>query len=126
MPNFKNITREELKKKIDSGHDFILLDVLGENSYKNAHLPGAEMVDAHKGRDEFLSDVESIVGDKSKELVVYCGSFSCQLSPKAASILSSAGYQNVYDFEGGLKDWAKGGYSLEGEKVEEIGDKLRE
>lgn len=125
MPNFKEITKEELKEKMDSGDDFVLIDVLGEQSYKNIHLPGAEMADAHKDKKDFLSDVESLVDDKSKDVIVYCASFSCQLSPKAAGILSEAGYENVYDYEGGLKDWAQGDYSFEGEKADEISSKLK-
>lgn len=125
MPNFKEITKEELKKKMDSEDDFVLLDVLGEDSYKNIHLPGSKVVDAHQEKEDFLNDVEEIVSDKSQEVVVYCASFSCQLSPKAAKMLSESGYENVYDFEGGLKDWAKGGYSFEGKKAAEIGEKLK-
>lgn len=125
MPNFKEITKEELKEKMDSGDDFVLLDVLGEDSYKNIHLPGAKLVSAHQEKEEFLKGVEEIVDGKSQEVVVYCASFSCQLSPKAAKMLSESGYENVYDFEGGLKDWAKGGYSFEGEKADDIGEKLK-
>lgn len=125
MPSFKEITKEDLKEKMDSGDDFALLDVLGEDSYKNIHLPEAEMVDAHQEKEAFLKDVEDIVSNKSQEVIVYCASFSCQLSPKAAKMLSESGYKNIYDFEGGLKDWAKGGYDFEGEKADEIGGKLK-
>jgi hypothetical protein len=37
----KTITREELKAKMDRGDDFVLLEVLGEASYRRAHVPGA-------------------------------------------------------------------------------------
>lgn len=126
MPNFKEITKEELKEKMDSGDNFVLLDVLGEDSYKNIYLPDAKVADAHQEKEDFLDDVEELVENKSQEVIVYCASFSCQLSPKAAGILAESGYDNIYDFEGGLKDWAKGGYDFEGEKAEEISKKLKE
>ena len=37
----KTITREELKAKMDRGDDFVLLEALGEASYRRGHLPGA-------------------------------------------------------------------------------------
>ena len=35
----KTITREELKAKMDRGDDFVLLEALGEASYRRGHLP---------------------------------------------------------------------------------------
>jgi rhodanese-related sulfurtransferase len=37
----KTIGREGLKEKIDRGDEFVLLEVLSEASYDQAHLPGA-------------------------------------------------------------------------------------
>ncbi len=37
----ETITREELKEKIDRGDDFVLVDTLGEDYYRQSHLPGA-------------------------------------------------------------------------------------
>ena len=37
----KTITREQLEEKMDRGEDFILLDTLGEEYYRQSHLPGA-------------------------------------------------------------------------------------
>ena len=108
------ITKEALKKKIDERSDFILIDTLGEASYKRRHLPGAISVDAHQ--DDFIERIKEIVPDKDKEIIVYCSSFSCQLSPAAARKLHDAGYTNVVDYEGGLGDWEDAGYLLEGEE----------
>ncbi|MDA2936038.1 rhodanese-like domain-containing protein [Patescibacteria group bacterium AH-259-L05] len=111
MKDFKEITREELKQKIDRKEDFILIDTLGEESYAKRHLPGTLCIDAHK--DDFVEQVEKQILDKNKEVIVYCASFSCQLSPYVAKKLVEAGYTNVKDFEGGLKDWEEAGYSFE-------------
>ncbi len=37
----KEITREELKAKMDRGNDFVLLEVLSRRHYESTHLPGA-------------------------------------------------------------------------------------
>ena len=34
----KTLTREELKAKMDRGDDFVLLEALGEASYRRGHL----------------------------------------------------------------------------------------
>jgi len=111
MEKYFTITREALKKKIEQGSDFVLIDVLGEASYEQRHLPGAISIDAHN--EDFVEQVQKRVPDKDKEVVVYCSSFSCQLSPEAARKLAEAGYTNVVDFEGGLADWEEAGYPFE-------------
>jgi len=123
MGKFKEIAREELKEKMDKNEDFVLIDVLGEASYNRAHLPGAISIDAHK--ENFVEEAEKQVPNKDQEIAVYCASFSCQLSPMAAGKLTDAGYTNVLDFKGGLKDWAEGGYSFEGEEAEKIAEHLK-
>ena len=124
MPEkFKEITREELKEKMDKNEDFVLIDVLGETSYKRIHLPQAISIDAHQ--ENFVEEVEKRISDKNKEVIVYCASFSCPLSPAAAHKLADASYTNVLDFNGGLKDWAEGSYPFEGEEAEEVAKHLR-
>lgn len=115
MKDFKAITREELKRWIDEEKDFVLVDVLSEASYNAKHLPGA--VHAAVREPDFHEKVDKLAPDMEKPVVVYCGSFTCQLSPLAAHKLSQMGYTEVYDFEGGLADWQEAGYPLEGESA---------
>lgn len=63
----KTIDREELEQKIERGDDFLLLEVLGQASYEQGHLPGAVR---YEGREQ----VEGLVPDKSAEIVAYCSS----------------------------------------------------
>jgi len=65
----KTLDREELKKKMDRGDDFLLLEVLGEASFNREHLPGAVR---YEGRDQ----VEALAPDRSAEIVAYCSSFT--------------------------------------------------
>ena len=113
MENYKEIIREELKKWIDDKKDFVLIDVLSQGSYEGRHLPNAK--NASVSETDFFEKVEKLVSNKGTTVVVYCSSFTCQLSPRAASKLVEAGYTNVYDFKGGLADWQDAGYSFEGE-----------
>ncbi len=117
MENFKTITREELKKWMDEKKEFVLIDVLAPASYDGRHLPNAK--NAFVKESDFLEKVEEIVPNKDNVVVVYCASFTCQLSPRAARMLADAGYTNVYDFKGGLADWQDAGYPFEGDVAEE-------
>ncbi|MEX2515157.1 MAG: rhodanese-like domain-containing protein [Candidatus Paceibacterota bacterium] len=118
MENFDTITHEDLKAKFDGDEDFVLIDVLAPMSYQRAHLPGAINIDVHE--DDFVEKVEAEIADKSQEIIVYCASFECGASPTAAGKLADAGYENVIDYEGGLKDWAENGHDLEGEDAETV------
>ena len=65
----KTITREELKDKMDRGDDFVLLEALGEKSYRRAHLPGAI-----RFQDTGLAP--ALLPDRSAEIVAYCSNFN--------------------------------------------------
>ena len=69
MEGLKTITREELKAKMDRGDDFVLLEVLGEESYRRAHLPGAvRLQDTSLARD--------VIPDKYAFVVAYCSNYN--------------------------------------------------
>jgi hypothetical protein len=65
----KTITREELKAKMDRGDDFVLLEVLGEASYRRGHLPGAIRLQDTGAAAEVVPDREAFV-------VAYCSNFN--------------------------------------------------
>lgn len=62
------ISRDELREKIERGHDFLLFEVLGEPYYRRHHLPGARLMPP--------ADVESTIAAvspaKDAEIVLYC------------------------------------------------------
>lgn len=64
------ITREDLKRKIDGGEYFRLVETLGEEKYRNAHLPGA--INLPPDRIGEMAPV--ILPDPDEEIVVYCAS----------------------------------------------------
>ncbi|MBI2042720.1 MAG: rhodanese-like domain-containing protein [Candidatus Nealsonbacteria bacterium] len=109
----KVITTGELKKKIDQGGDFYLVDVLLVNSYQARHIPGAKNVPNEPG---FLREFEKKIGaPKDAEIIVYCSSEHCMASAEAANILEEAGYTNVTHYKDGLAGWQNAGYKFEGE-----------
>ena len=57
-----------------------------------------------------LSQLEARMGElePGKEVVVYCASYDCDASRKAAALLEANGY-NVHAYEGGIREWTEAG-----------------
>jgi rhodanese-related sulfurtransferase len=63
----RNISREELKEKMDRGEEFFLVDTLEEPYYRHSHLPGAINIPL-----EEIERAPEAIPDKGAEIVVYC------------------------------------------------------
>lgn len=108
----RRITRDELKDRLESGHPITLIEALPEKYWQTAHLPGALQMDYTEVRDR----AHSVLPDKDAEIVVYCASRECQNSSKAASMLESLGYSEVYEYEEGKEHWMQAGLPVESEE----------
>ena len=56
-----------------------------------------------------VAEVAEVASSKTKPVVVSCASEDCHSSTQAAKKLDEAGFNDVYDFEGGAKAWQKSG-----------------
>lgn len=65
----EDISREQLKEKMDRGEDFTLVETLDEEHYELAHLPGA--INLPPGE---FNRAQELIPDKKSEVVVYCAS----------------------------------------------------
>lgn len=81
-----------------------VVEVLPEQSFRKAHLPGAINVPFD---DAFNDRIQSAVPDKNASVIVYCADSDCQLSPQAAEHLDRLGYTKVFDYKAGKADWEK-------------------
>ncbi|MFZ0294501.1 MAG: rhodanese-like domain-containing protein [Candidatus Sulfotelmatobacter sp.] len=97
---------EEVKKKIDKGEKFQLVDVREESEFAKDHLPGA----IHLGKGIIERDIESRIPDVNAEIVLYCGGGF--RSAMAADNLQKMGYKNVISMDGGIREWREKGYPL--------------
>ena len=96
----------EVKKRMDRGDKFLLVDVREESEYAKDHLPGA----VHMGKGVIERDVETRVPDLNTEMILYCGGgFRSAL---AADNLQKMGYTNVISMDGGIREWREKGYPL--------------
>ena len=64
-----NISRPDLKDKMDRGEEFFLVEALEERFYRHSHLPGAINLPP-----KALERAEELLPDKGAEIIVYCSS----------------------------------------------------
>ncbi|HSH50833.1 MAG TPA: rhodanese-like domain-containing protein [Bacteroidales bacterium] len=103
----KTINRDELKEKLDH-NEVKLVEVLDKEAYNKEHIKGAMNIPLERigteAKDRFAKD---------DQIVVYCSNFDCSASPTAAKKLDGLGFKNVYDYQGGKKDWKDAGLPME-------------
>ncbi len=93
----------DVKRRMDGGQKFTLVDVREDNEWAQGHVPGA----VHLGRGIIERDIEARVPDTSAKLVLYCGGgFRSAL---VAENLQKMGYTNVESMDGGWKGWVSAG-----------------
>src|SRR4029077_5513959 len=93
----------DVKKRMDAGEKFLLVDVREDNEWANGHWPGA----VHLGRGVIERDIEDQVPQTGTKMILYWGGgFPSAL---VAENLQNMGYRNVESMDGGWKGWLGAG-----------------
>ena len=97
----------EISERMKNCNDsFILIDVREDREWNDGHLPNA----VHIGKGVIERDLEKTIGNKSVELVLYCGGgFRSAL---AADNVQKMGYENVWSMDGGFRGWKEAGLEI--------------
>jgi rhodanese-related sulfurtransferase len=106
------IDRESLKRSLDKGTEFTIINVLPEKDYDKEHI--RESINIPFNDRDFEKQVEQTVGSKETPIVVYCYNSTCPASKNAAEKLEEAGFTHVLAYEGGIKEWKDADYPVEG------------
>jgi len=97
---------DTVKKQMDRGEKFLLIDVREESEFAKDHLPGA----IHLGKGIIERDIEARVPELNTPMILYCGGgFRSAL---AADNLQKMGYTNVISMDGGIREWREKNYPL--------------
>ena len=105
-PYVKELNVENVKQMIDSGDDIQLIDVREDYEWQHGSLPNA----VHLSKGVIERDIESLITDKQKSLVLYCsGGFRSIIS---AYNIQKMGYTNVTSMAGGLRNWMSASYPI--------------
>ena len=98
---YHKISQAEAKAIMDSGDDYILLDVRTQNEYDNERIAGAILIPV----DEIKERAADELPDAGALIMVYCR--SGMRSKTASEILVESGYTNIHDI-GGISTWPYG------------------
>ena len=102
----KEVDYKDVKRRMDSGEKFILVDTREDLEWAKGHLPGA----IHMGKGVIERDIEGKIPDHNALVVLYCGGgFRSAL---AADNLQKMGYTNVVSMDGGWRGWNESGYPV--------------
>lgn len=98
---YQLISKQALKDLIASKESFVLLDVRGEDEWKEGHIDGSVLMPHW-----FVAmKINDVVPTKETKIVTYC--LSGGRSSVAAKILSDLGYSDVWNLEGGYSEYIK-------------------
>jgi molybdopterin/thiamine biosynthesis adenylyltransferase/rhodanese-related sulfurtransferase len=92
------INPPELREKIDTNKNILLIDVREPHELEISHIKGALMIPF----GQLVNKIREI--DPNKEIIVFCRTGS--RSKKALEILKSFGYKNIKNLNGGINAWA--------------------
>lgn len=104
------ITLERLLEMKENEEQFQLVEVLSPSEYQEWHIPDAINIPGDQIKEKASEHL-----DKNDIVVVYCASYTCHASTKAARALMELGYNNVLDFKAGKKIWHREGLERAGE-----------
>ena len=95
-----DLSPKEFKAKM-SAPNTIVLDVRTQAEIAEGKIPGAFDLDIRN--PEFKAEVDKL--DKAKTYLIYCKSGG--RSGRACSIFKDAGFEKIYNLEGGYDGWKK-------------------
>src|SRR5690606_28306364 len=93
------ITAGELKRMIDDGEDFQLVDVREKNEYEIVSIPGSVLIP----KGEFLNGEAFAKLPQDKKIVLHCKSGG--RSAEALAALKGAGFSDAVHVGGGVLAW---------------------
>ena len=100
---FGDISIEDLQKAI-LAKKVAIIDVNGQRSFQNGHIPGAINFSLQKQALKQL-----LPSNKNTLIVAYCGGPSCRAYLRGAKAAAELGYNNVRHLSAGISGWKKSG-----------------
>ena len=97
----KNITVEELKKRIDAGEQLHIIDVREPWEYTEFNI-GGKLIPLGKITGMQTEELDDL---KDEELIIHCKAGS--RSAQACMVLEQLGFTNVVNVTGGMMAWQK-------------------
>ncbi len=100
-PGVKELTLDQAREHLAKNPDAVLMDVREDLEWQQAHAEQA----VHLGKGILERDLEKIIPDPNREIIMYCG--GGYRSILTAAVAKKMGYRNVYSLSGGYKALVK-------------------
>lgn len=98
---FKTIDAQTLHQLIQSQTPMVLVDARGDKYFDGVLIETAQRLPSD-ATDEIIAQA---LPNKDQQIVVYCAGEGCPASEILANRLVGAGYTQVYDYHGGMREW---------------------
>ena len=95
----KNITVDELKKRMDNGEKINLIDCREPHEYAEFNI-GGKLIPLGKIQTMQIEELEDL---KEDEVIIHCR--SGKRSMMACMVLDSLGFKNTVNVDGGVLAW---------------------
>lgn len=106
---FSTVTKDELKALLDRGENIALLNVSPHEEFVKEHICGSINIPL----PEIERDSVRLLG-RDDLIVVYAGGSRSQASAVGVDKLQTLSFKHALRFRGGLEEWKKAGYCVEG------------
>ena len=104
----KELSIEQARERLARNPHALLMDVREDSEWEKGRAAQA----LHLGKGVLERDLESMVPDLDREIIMYCGGgFRSVLT---ASIAQRMGYRNVYSLKGGYKALVQAQWPMSG------------
>ena len=115
MPKLQFISIEQLLEMQANNLQFKVIEVLGQDSFNQGHLPGAINLPVPKEMtsSELIKEAKAKGLKITDTIVVYCASYGCHASTRATTFFLKAGFNKTVDFKAGKQGWVNAGLELE-------------
>ena len=112
MKKYQTVDARTLRERLASDDRPVLVNALAREAFDEARIPGSISIPA----GDALRVAPDVLA-RDQAIVVYCSSRSCTASPTLAQKLVDIGFTEVIDFEGGIEEWERAGYPMQGSRV---------
>ena len=102
------ISCHELRELMQESAHLVVINVLPAEMYEDCHITGSINIPVEQ-LSESVQD-----WNRDTKIVVYCAHEQCDASNKAYHTLADLGFNNIYAFESGMREWLQEGLPVEG------------
>jgi rhodanese-related sulfurtransferase len=97
-----------------------LIDVMPRPYHRRLRIPGAINIPVQE--EDFVEQVDAVVEDRHRALVVHDAGNDCDLARQACERLEAAGFSDVRLFVAGTAGWRSAGYLVKVGELDTSGD----